>query len=130
MSPIEKHEVEKEGFTVHLHVHNCDIPIRGNLIASGDDAIDKICEDDVIERLEHNVWAWALVEVFVEYPNGSRTESSFLGGCNYKDAKDFMREGGYFDDMVLECLHRVSWKEETIEFPPYMQTHQSNLYQS
>jgi len=125
MIPVETHEIDKGKFTVHLKVYQDDTPIRGNAIASGDDDYDKKIEDELIQRLEHDVWAWALVQLYVSYPNGSRTESSYIGGCSYKSAKDFI-ENGYFDDMVEECHHRESWKTETIKFPPYYTSQRNN----
>lgn len=38
--------------------------VRGNALVSGDAALDKAVEDEILERLRRgDVWAWAEVEV-------------------------------------------------------------------
>jgi len=36
------------------------------------------------------------------------SESDTLGGCSYANEEDFRAPGGYFDDMVSECLDRIN----------------------
>ena len=99
----------KEDVEIELIAHWEDIPVRGNVMASGDDQFDKKCEDEVLERLENgDVWAWANVEVKCSY-KGITSDSEYLGGCTYKDEDDF-RKGGYFDDMVETCLDNLNEK--------------------
>ena len=39
------------------------IPVRGNIMCSGDDDFDRSIEDAVIDRLDGgDVWAWAAVK--------------------------------------------------------------------
>ncbi len=85
-----------------LRVQPEHAPVRGNALASGDDAIDKECEDQIIARLESgDDWAWCMVVVEARYHGlvGSDT----LGCCSYQDEADF-RAGGYYDDMKAEAL--------------------------
>lgn len=79
-----------------------DIPIRGNVMASGDAEFDKQVEDALISRVNSgDVWAWARVEVTGTFKGLS--ESEYLGGCSYKDQNDF-EESGYYDDMKAVIL--------------------------
>jgi len=83
-----------------------DIPVRGNF-ASGDDAADKALEDEILERLERgDDWAWCCVKVTCAIArNGERFEGEpvFLGGCSYRDEKDFVENSMYYDEMKKEA---------------------------
>src|SRR6478609_5443445 len=87
----------------------CDISIRGNVMASGDDAYDKECEDDIIKRLEDgNVWAWATVTVKASWCGYNGFDH--LGGCSYKDEEDFIKNDYYCDDMVTAAVDDLNKK--------------------
>ena len=89
-----------------------DMPIRGNLIVSGDPEQDRKDEDSVIADLDSgNDWAWCCVEVKCEYRNFSA--SVYLGGVSCKSEKDFKRGGDYYDDMKLEAFSELCEKLET-----------------
>jgi hypothetical protein len=63
--------------------------------------------DDIIERSEHNAWAWCSVEVNVSYQG--LESSAYLGGCSYDNADDFKGVGdGYYTDMVEECVADIA----------------------
>jgi hypothetical protein len=105
-----------------------DIPVRGNALASGDDAEDKACEDEILARLDSgDPWAWCCVKVTAtleckapQYEVGHTSKGpcyrmptdvslvgvDYLGGCSYRDEADF-REGGYFDDMKDAALEHL-----------------------
>ena len=74
-----------------------DMPIRGNAIASGDDEYDKEVEDKLIAESEWNEWAWCMVKITAKYKGAKGTD--YLGGCSYKNEKDFIQNSGYFEDM-------------------------------
>jgi hypothetical protein len=79
------------------------IPVRGNAMASGDDALDKQVEDEIIARLNSgDVWAWASVCVKVTYLGLEAEE--YLGGCCYEGENDFIKNSGYYDDMVAAAI--------------------------
>lgn len=81
---------------------NEDLSIRGNCMASGDDAFDKKCEDEIIDKLESGSrWAWCCVKVTAKYKGFEGVDH--LGGCSYKDEEDF-KNGGYFEDMKVQAL--------------------------
>lgn len=66
----------------------------------------------VRESLENgNEWAWCVVQVTVEFHGISATD--YLGGCSYTSAQDF-REGGYFEDMVDNCLDDLKVRLEAL----------------
>ena len=84
-----------------------DVPVRGNAMASGDDELDKEVEDDIIERLDNgDIWAWCHVVVKTRW-NGYEGSAS-LGGCCYRDEKEFCQPGGYYDDLCKEAIHDLN----------------------
>ena len=108
MITIDDCEIEIEIQEETEHPRHC--------FATGDDEDDKAIVAEILRKLEYNPWAWCSVKVTVsyEYPECEHcghvrreSESSYLGGCSYENEKDF-REGGYFDDMVNECLDALN----------------------
>lgn len=86
-------EAYPEGVTFTITVEQDDTPVRGNAMASGDDAADRECEDEIIRRLDQgDVWAWALVTVTCHYQDFTGRDT--LGGCSYEDENDFKNDGG------------------------------------
>lgn len=82
------------------------VRVRGNALASGNDALDKEAEDYILARLESgDIWAWFTAKVTVRDSYG-REASDYLGACCYKDEKDF-KQGGYYLDMIRECLDQI-----------------------
>lgn len=80
-----------------------DMPIRGNVMASGDDEADREAEDAVIADLESgNQWAWCCVTITAEW--AGFTGRAVLGGVSHKAAEEFCIPGGYYDDMIHEAL--------------------------
>lgn len=78
-----------------------EIGVRGNAMASGDDAQDKEVEDQIIADLEGgNEWAWCSVKVTASLTIDGETfaGSDYLGCCSYASEVDF-KNGGYFEDM-------------------------------
>jgi hypothetical protein len=77
--------------------------VRGNVIASGNDKYDKKVEDEILAKLENgNIWAWCTVKITCRYNGLESTE--YLGCCSYEDEKDFIKNSGYYDDMVATCI--------------------------
>lgn len=84
-----------------------EIPVRGNAMASGNDADDKAVEDEIIARVESgDAWAWCTVRVRVTY-RGVLSADSYLGACSYASEKEF-RNDAYYDDLVKECLAELN----------------------
>lgn len=91
-----------------LICHPEDLPIEGNVQVSGDPDQDRETEDYVRSELESgNEWAWCRVEVRAIW--GAMYGSAFLGGCSYKNQKDFEQDG-YFEDMKAEALDNLKSK--------------------
>ena len=95
--------------TFSIDVMQDDTEVRGNAMASGDDALDKEVEDEIIRRLDSgDPWAWAVVTVNCEWtsPVTKITYKGFttLCGCNYKDEKDFIKAGDYYEQMKQEAF--------------------------
>lgn len=91
-----------DGVRFILRAEPDDIPVRGNVVDSGDPDVDRKCEDEIIARLDQgDVWAWASVCVIARFDHeGQQYEGrDYLGACSYKDAADFTKPGGYWDDM-------------------------------
>ncbi len=83
-----------------------DIRVRGNAMASGDDELDKDAEDEILSRLESgDIFAWFTAKVTVRDDKGNEA-TDYLGCCNYRDADDF-RMGGYYLDMIHECINQL-----------------------
>jgi hypothetical protein len=83
-----------------------DMNVRGNAIFSGDAEEDKKVEDEIIHRLKHgDVWAWCWVHVIAKY--GGFQGDAYLGGCSYKDEKEFKRPGGYYEQMKEEAYDNL-----------------------
>ena len=108
-------QVEALGFDIDIRAEFDDIPVRGNALASGDDAEDRAAEDEIIARLEAgDVWAWARVRVTVTHPDMPGLDGwDSLGACSYRDEADFIA-GGYYDDMVREALRNLIESSERV----------------
>lgn len=94
--------------TITLTAEPDDLPVRGNAQASGDDALDREAEDEILARLDRGeAWAWASVRVRATWTAPSGTEyhgDAYLGGCSYRDEAEFREDGGYYDQMAAEAL--------------------------
>lgn len=75
-----------------------DMAIRGNCMASGDDAGDEACAVQIEADLEAgNPWAWCSIAVTGSWEGLEVTE--YLGQSSYASEDDFRAEGDYYDDM-------------------------------
>lgn len=81
--------METNAIEYMIEVEQCDIPVRGNALACGDDAEDRAAEDEILARLDRgDVWAWASVRVLASWECFTGA-SSWLGGCSYASESDF-----------------------------------------
>lgn len=82
------------------------VPVRGNLCASGDDDQDRKDENHVIRQLEYgNQWSWCSVKMTAKYKDFKGVD--YLGCCSYKNEEDF-KNGGYFEDMKVQALEDLN----------------------
>jgi hypothetical protein len=100
-------------FTIECEAET--IPIRGNALASGDEAQDREAEQWIHDELERgNPWAWCCVVVRARLvvtatqkgrvPIDCTLEGiDSLGACSYASEADFMKSG-YVDDMKAVAL--------------------------
>lgn len=90
-----------------------EIPIHGNVMASGDDAADRKAEGRVRSAVARgNQWAWGDVRVSAELTGVNDIGYDYLGCCSYKSAADFIENSGYYEDMknaaldeLVGCIH-------------------------
>jgi hypothetical protein len=55
----------------------------------------------ILESLEHNLWAWCVVQVTARWKGLTATD--YLGGCSYENEREF-RRCGYYSDMKHNCI--------------------------
>lgn len=92
---------------VRIHVEQEFTPVEGNALESGDSALDRETEREILARFgQGDVWAWAAVSLSVSW--GGFTATDYLGCCSYADEEDFRRPGGYYDDMVSNALAELN----------------------
>ncbi len=93
--------IEIEGCEVSVEMEPEDMQLEGNVSCIDPDT-DAEAVRYVRAQLEAgNDWAWCQVVVRVRYRGLEATDA--LCGCSYASEADF-RAGGYYDDMVYECL--------------------------
>lgn len=100
--PITKDTPEVQ---IEVFIEPEEMEINGNA-----SAVDPVTDAEAFawirDQLDRgNEWAWCSVKVEVRYNDIVATE--YLGGCSYRDEKEF-RDGGYFDQMVSECLDTIN----------------------
>lgn len=93
------------------HIDDCEFrvdclpeisPIKGNVLASGDDEEDRKEEERVQSELDSgNEWAWCIVRVTCRWRGFEGTDT--LGACSYADKRDFVNNSSYYDDMRGEA---------------------------
>lgn len=89
------------GITFSIDVKPEDTPVRGNVLASGNEALNKAAEDEVLEELANdNIWAWCIVTVKAELDG--HEASDVMGGCSYTSEEDF-RKCDCFNDMKMSA---------------------------
>lgn len=110
--------IKRDDVTVTLFCEQEEISPRGNALDSGDPAVDKEVEDEILARLErHDVWAWCTVKIIVSFclvddiPTLQNTQ--YLGCCSYKDEDEF-QAGGYYEDMINEGIDELNKKLASI----------------
>lgn len=96
------------GVVVELFCEDEPVAIEGNASAIGPDE-DEETNAWIRAQLDAgNDWAWCTAHVRVTY-RGILVADTYLGCCSYKGEEDF-KSGGYYDDMVSECLDEVNAK--------------------
>jgi hypothetical protein len=87
-----------------------DIPVRGNCQVSGDDALDKAAEDEVLERLYRgDDRAWCVVKVTAKLDDYSGT--AYLGCCSLDDtytAEQCAEDHGMKDEALADLQRTLA----------------------
>lgn len=93
-----------------------DQPIKGNVMASGDDEVDEAAEMLVLDQLAHgNQWAWCTVRVVCTHAPSGITGDNYLGCCSYKSEEDFRSSSAdYFNDMCADAFDECAEECERI----------------
>jgi hypothetical protein len=102
---------------IQIICHPEEISVRGNAVVSGDNELDKLQEDKIIESFNSgNIWAWCTVELVViwSFDGGSLQASDYLGCCSYDSESDFI-DGGYYEDMCSNALAELNIQIENIQ---------------
>lgn len=83
--------------------------------ASDDKAADAALVQSILDREEHgDDWAWFTAHVRVTY-RGVLSADAYLGACSYANEAEFREPGGYFDDLVSECIDEINAKLAVLE---------------
>jgi hypothetical protein len=103
-------EIEN-AFDVEINIRQSDIPIKGNVMASGNEDVDREAEELIVKQLDvGDTWAWCDVEVRLtqkcESCGGGSQASAYLSGCSYSGEDDF-KGGGYYDDLLDEAASQL-----------------------
>jgi hypothetical protein len=97
------HTENREGFEIRFSVAPEDTHPR--------DCFDETPEDmaEMLEKIDRGFYCWFIAKVSV-YRLGLELGADYLGGNLYEKEKDFLVEGGYFDDMVHVALQQAKEK--------------------
>jgi len=89
---------------INLHAEIDDTPVRGNAMASGDDAFDKKVENKILRDLRNgDIWAWALVKVTATDDATGESYDTYLGAVSYKNEREF-RASETYAEMKEEAI--------------------------
>jgi len=66
-----------------------------------DDSESEIAE--LCDKIDRGLYVWFCARIEV-YQQGILLGSDYLGCCLYEDAKQFVTESGYYDDMVNNAI--------------------------
>jgi len=111
---LEINVIKEQEVTYTLEVSPEDCPVRGNVLACGDDDADRAAEDEVLARLDRGeVWAWCCVRVVAHWRGFAG--DAYLGCCSYQDAADFKHAGGYWEDMCNQACYDLEAAVNSLE---------------
>lgn len=90
------------GFTIEGE----DTPLKGNVLASGDEEEDRLAEQHIHDALRRgNQWAWCCIRVTARWQGFTGVDS--LGCCSFASREDFALSGEL--EHMEECaLHDLN----------------------
>ena len=92
------HTEEREGFTIRFYAEPEFESPRGQF--QNEDGSD---DEDIIGKIESGYYDWFCAKVTASKA-GVELASDYLGGCCYDTALDFVKAGGYYDDMISTVI--------------------------
>lgn len=92
------HTEEREGFTIRTYALPEDISPIGQF-DSGGVALDQ----EIIDDIAAGNLTWFMAKVTAS-KNGIALADSYLGACCYKSHEGFIKDSGYYEDMVSEVI--------------------------
>jgi hypothetical protein len=101
LRPLTETEVE---FSISVLPE--DIPVHGNASAIDEDTDARIEADTRRELANGNDWAWCVVRVTAKW--GDYEGHAYLGGCSYRDEREFTHPDGYYPQMKAEALEDLN----------------------
>jgi hypothetical protein len=97
------HTFTKDGFDIRFSV----IPE----LMHPNDAFDD--DGQTAREIDAGEYEWFIACVTAS-KNGIELHDEYLGACCYETYSDFMKEGGYFDDMVDEAINVAHQKIDSL----------------
>ena len=105
--------IKKEEITFTVECLAEDIPIEGNVLASGDDEEDRMAEEAIRKDLDlGNPWAWCCIKVTGRWEGLAMVD--YLGCCSFSSEQDFMEGSGCYEDMTDEVVHMINEQAKQI----------------
>ena len=91
------HTEDTRGFHVIFSVTTEDFHPR--------DCFDETVEDisEICSKIDAGLLSWFCARVEV-YQQGILLGTDYLGGCLYESPMHFVKESGYYDDMITEAI--------------------------
>ena len=84
---VNRRKLKAGDVTFTVSYEQDDMPVRGNAMASGNDAADRELEDQIIGLLDSgHDWAWCCIKVVASWtaPDGTEYEGTdYLGACSF-----------------------------------------------
>lgn len=109
---IKIKQLTKEDVKITIEAENEHTPIEGNAFFSDNVEEVKQIENEIREKLEYNIWAWCCVKVTVTFMGMEGTD--YLGACSYDSEEDFIKNSGYYDQMIDTCIKEIQTELETL----------------
>ena len=93
-----------------------EMPVAGNVLASGDGATDRAAELEVLAQIEAgNVWAWCSIRVVATVPLIPQVAGlSVLSTCSYRSEQAYL-DSELFDAMKEDALQDLNRQLEVID---------------
>lgn len=99
----------KDGFEIVLSTTPEDMP------PDWDETEEQRAE--TLRNIENGTWVYFIARVEA-CKEGIALGTSYLGGCCYESVKQFVKEGGYYEDMVHEAMQEAQERIRRFQASP------------